>query len=78
MKRKAIIPLLLLLFAVPVLAQLSGDGYYRVQNFKTKRYISIIDNKSQGVNVTSTRYDVNAIVTIPGFDRAVSDPSTVM
>ena len=70
--------LLSLIIALPSLAQLSGNGYYRVQNFKTKRYISIVDNKSQGVTVTSTRYDVNALITVPGFNNVVSDPSTVM
>jgi len=70
--------LLTLVFSIPAMAQLNGDGYYRVQNFKTKRYITVLDNKSQGVNVSSTRYDVNALVTTSGFDNVVSDPATVM
>ena len=70
---------MLLLCAMPIWAQLSGDGYYRVQNENTKRFISIVDNKSQGiVSYTATKYDVNAIITVPNFDKVVSDASTVM
>lgn len=29
-------------------AQLNGDGYYRIQNVKTSRYMSLCDNKSAG------------------------------
>ncbi len=58
-------------------AQLNGDGYYRVENDKTKRYIYVTDNKSDGINISTTSADLNAIQLFMGFERASSDPATV-
>ena len=69
--------ILLTTLLFPLHAQLNGDGFYRVQNVKTKRYISVIDSKGS-INVSSTQADLGAIQTIKGFDRAAIDPSTVI
>jgi hypothetical protein len=58
-------------------AQLGGDGYYRVQNAGTQRYISIIDDKGKAYT-QSTDYDLGAIETIKPFDRIASLPGTVI
>ena len=66
-----------LLLSLPVMAQTVQKGYYRVQNFTTKRYIFLVDYKTKGVLVTETSYDVDALRTLGGFNRVSSDPSTV-
>ncbi len=58
-------------------AQLSGDGYYRVENSSTKRYVYVTDNKSTGIDNHTTSADVNAIQLFKGYERACSDPATV-
>lgn len=62
---------------VSVFAQLSGDGFYRVQNVAQERYISVIDNRGS-VNVSTTDADFGALRTVLGFERVVSDPSSVI
>ncbi|MBR6194818.1 MAG: hypothetical protein IKQ58_05040 [Prevotella sp.] len=63
--------------AVSAYAQLSGDGFYRVQNEKTKRFITVVDNRGS-VNVQTTDADLNALRTVEGFERVVSDPASVV
>lgn len=75
---KNIVSLLLaLLSATGVYAQLNGDGYYRIKNHLTERYIYVIDNKGS-INMATTSADLYAIILWKGFDKAVSDPATVM
>lgn len=77
MYNKRNITVLLSLFAIlPVSAQLDGDGFYRVQNTNTERYVSIIDDESYTILAT-TDPDLSALVTRKGFDNIVGDPSTV-
>lgn len=64
--------------ATSAFAQLSGDGYYRVQNTVQERFISIVDNRGS-ISVQATDADMGALKTLGGgFDRVVSDPSTVI
>lgn len=63
--------------AVSVHAQLKGDGYYRVQNEKTLRYITVVDNRGS-VNSQTTDADLNALRTVMDFKRVVSDPASVV
>lgn len=58
------------------MAELGGDGYYRVQNAVTKRYAYLLDNKAFK-NVSATTVDVQAIELYLGFLKASSDPATV-
>ena len=62
---------------VPSVAQLGGDGYYRVQNAITQRYIYITDNKGK-IDVGTTSVDVLAIQLWKNADKAISDPATVL
>lgn len=64
------------LFALPVLAELNGDGYYHVQNAFTKRYAYLTDNKGSYSISTSTA-DVGALQLFADPERVLSDPSTV-
>ena len=69
--------LLTVICATTMYAQLSGDGYYRVQNEKTERYIAIRDNRGS-VNMSTTDADFGALQTVLGFERVVSDPASVI
>lgn len=57
-------------------AQLNGDGYYRVQNYITKRYVYVTDDKGRLDYATSSA-DMYAIQLWKGFEKASSDPATV-
>ena len=54
-----------------------ADGYYRVKNHKTERYISVVDKKGR-IDLNTSDVDLGALLTIKGFDRVVSDASTVI
>lgn len=58
-------------------AQLNGDGYYRVLNQKTSRYITVQDDRGS-IDLSTTKADLLAIKTVRGFDRMVDDPSSVI
>ena len=77
MKKTLLSLLACLLLSVPVMAQAVQKGYYRVQNFTTKRYIFLVDYKTKGILPAETSYDVDALRTLGGFSNVVSDPSTV-
>lgn len=59
-----------------VKAQLTEDGFYRVQNYTTNRYISIIDDKSY-TQIMTTSPDLLALQTMLTLDKVLTDPSTV-
>lgn len=72
-------------FLFPLLASLSltaiadynGNGYYRVENYKTQRYISVIDTKGE-IDLGSTTVDLQSIKLQKNFDVVCSDPATVL
>ena len=77
MKRLLLSFLIILFIANNLFAQLAGNGYYRVQNFKTGRYVYVIDNKGS-VNINTTSVDMNAIILWKDFEKAASDPASVI
>ncbi len=58
-------------------AQYSGNGYYRIQNVVTERYMSLSDNHSTGADITSTTVDAGALVTKRNIDDVLTDPGTI-
>lgn len=62
--------------AVGAMAELNGDGYYRVQNALTKRYAYLMDNRGS-FDPQTTSADVQALHLYSGFVRASSDPASV-
>lgn len=64
------------IIATTALAELNGDGFYRVSNAVTKRYAYLTDNRGS-FDAATTSADVNALQLFSGFDKAVSDPATV-
>lgn len=76
MKRMAVV-LLAVATVMPAVAQLTDDGFYRVQNAKSKRYATVVDNKAENKDVTSTtNIDLYAINTRKA-DEVMSDPGSV-
>lgn len=65
-----------ILLSYPVFAQVP-DGFYRVKNYGSGRYCYVTDNKGH-VYTTSTTVDVEAIELWRSFDKAVSDPATII
>lgn len=58
-------------------AQLVNNGFYRVQNKVTQRYIRVIDNKGS-VNLATTDADLGAMETVKPFEKIVSDPASII
>lgn len=63
--------------AAIALADYTGAGYYRVQNYKTSRYISVVDNKGK-TDLGSTQVDLQALRTQLDFDVVCANPATVV
>ena len=59
-------------------AQITGDGYYRIKNNKSERYITICDNIVGEVNMSSTKADLSNLVTWRGFDYVKSNPASII
>ena len=66
-----------LLFSLGSFAQLNGDGYYRVKNVASGRYITVRDNRGS-VNVGTTSADMGAVDLYKGFDLVESEPASVL
>ena len=74
---KKIIFLFTVLFSQLAFAQFSGNGFYRVQNSTTGRYLTVIDNRAS-VNMATTDPDLAAILPIRNFERIVGNPASVI
>lgn len=65
-----------LVLSIPSMAQMNGNGYYRVKNFMSGRYVYVTDDKGQ-LNYQSSTADMYAIQLWNGFDKACSDPASI-
>ena len=77
MKRTVLITLVSILTSFQAIAQVA-NGYYRVQNNASSRYITIRDDKVGEVDWSSTNVDLSNIVTWRGFDYVKCDPGSVI
>ncbi|MDE7346620.1 MAG: hypothetical protein K2N48_07770 [Muribaculaceae bacterium] len=64
------------LLSASAFAELPSDGYYRVQNAYTKRYVYLMDNKGS-INGTSTTVDVGALELYKDLSELNTDPSDI-
>ncbi len=76
MKRIVLITLVSILTASQAIAQVA-DGYYRIQNYATLRYITINDDVIGKVNTSGTEIDLANIVTWRNFDVINSNPASI-
>ena len=74
---KTLITAILAFITVPMMAQLS-EGYYRVQNNGSERYITITDDVITNVDINSSILDYSNITTWTGFDKVKSNPGSVI
>lgn len=59
-------------------AQLDGDGYYRIQNNASERYVILNDNVVNGeVNMSSASADVSNLTSWKSFGKAESNPGSI-
>ena len=58
-------------------AQLNGDGFYRIQNVNTGRYMTLADRHSRGANAHTTNVDAGAIATRKKWSDIESDPGSI-
>lgn len=75
--KKTLILSLALCVAIPAMADLDGNGFYRVQNMKTKRYVSVVDDKGS-VDFVATSADLQAITLQKNFDAISHDAGSVL
>ena len=66
--------------ALPILAQLNGDGYYRIQNTSSYgRYLTISNNKVDETNKSAiTNGNEGNVYGLKTVKDAVSDPSSII
>lgn len=76
MKRSLLI-IFSFLLTLNVSAQLNGDGYYRIKNVGSSRYITVNDNHGS-VNPNTTSADMGAVDLYKGFDMVESNPASVL
>ena len=66
-----------LFLSTEAFAQLDGNGYYRVKNTLSNRYVSILHNKSN-TEVMSGKAELGALRSFVSWDKVCSDPSTIV
>ena len=77
MKRIILITLTTILTTSFAKAQVS-DGYYRILNNETQRYVTINNDIVGEVNMSATQADLSNIVTWRGFDYVKSNPASIV
>ena len=75
--KKLLIALLLSICILPLSAKLEGDGYYRIQNVGSGRYITVRDNRGS-ININAASADLGAVYLYKGFENVVSDPASIL
>lgn len=78
MKRYTLIALTTILITSFAKAQQISDGYYRIQNNASERYITINNDIIGEVNMSDTKADLTNIVTWRGFENVESNPAAVI
>lgn len=74
------ITLLLLLACISIgtmHAQVKGNGYYRIQNATTERYMSLTTTETKGISMQTTTVECQALFTKKKWDDVSTDPGTI-
>ena len=66
-----------LFLSTAAFAQLDGNGYYRVKNTLSNRYVSILHDKSKTEMMSGTA-ELGALRSFVSWDIVCSDPSTIV
>ena len=73
---KKILTYILLLYTTLSYAQLQ-NGFYRVHNYATERYVYVYDNTGK-INISTTSADMGAIQLWKDHNRTISDPASII
>ncbi|MCH5225610.1 MAG: hypothetical protein J1D77_06395 [Muribaculaceae bacterium] len=65
------------LVAAPALADINGNGYYRVRNFGSQRWCSLIDNTGS-VDKYSSSADLHSLELIADTEFILTDPGSII
>ena len=74
------ITLLLLLACISIgtmHAQVKGNGYYRIQNATTERYMSLTTTETRGISMQTTTVECKALLTKKKWDDVSTDPGAI-
>ena len=74
---KKILLFLTTLLPMAALSQVS-DGYYRILNNASERYVTINNDIVGQVNMSATKADLSNIITFRGFDNVKSNPASII
>ena len=77
MKKITLLLLLACISSCTMHAQVKGNGYYRVQNVTTGRYMSLTTEETRGISMQSTTVDASALLTKKKWDDVSTDPGTI-
>lgn len=77
MMKKTLLLYLLVAVASIAYADYTAPGYYRIKNYKTKRYASVIDDKGK-INFANATADLQAIKLQKNFDEVCCDPASIL
>lgn len=75
--KKILLLAITILAILPAFADLNGNGFYRIQNAYTKRYVYVLDNRGS-YDAVQTTADVGAIGLYKDVMKSKSDPATVL
>lgn len=75
--KRFFLSIFVVLFSVCAYSQIDGDGYYRVSNLKTERYVYVTDNTGS-VNVQATTAEMGALQLWKDHSRTYSDPASII
>lgn len=75
--RKTLLISLTSLLTLAASADYTAPGYYRVENYKTKRYVSVIDNRGR-IDIANTTADLQAIQLQRDYNEVCCDPASIL
>ncbi len=75
--RKTLLSIFLFFPLLSSSAQFVDDGFYRVMNYATKRYIYVMDNTGS-VNMSAMTAEMGAVQLWKGYEKTVSDPASII
>lgn len=75
--KKIIISLITLFISLSAMADITGNGYYRVKNYGSSRWASLIDNTGS-VDFVATTADLHALYLNNNTEEILSDPGSII
>lgn len=77
MKKTLLIATVAAMTVLSAYAKFEGNGYYRVQNYMTDRYLYVLDNRAD-IDYGATSVDMNGVELWRGEERMISDAATIL